>query len=440
MKFKFNLTAKIFLGLVLGVIVGIVLPEQEVVENGKSTFTPQNIFTIGTFSLHTRDLQLLMDIFLRLIKMTIAPLVLSTLVVGIAKVGDKQALGRIGARTIAYFMSATILALSLGLLLVNFFRPGDKLASAIPPAGTETGINAQMNTLKEFVAHTFPKSVIEAMAHNEILAVLVFSIFFGVATLSLPSYQKEVIVKAMDALAHVMLKLINMVMGFAPYGVFGSMAVLVSKIGWQKLLEVYPYLIGTFYLGLAIFILGVLGTIAALARIPYIRLLKAIKLPFFQAFSTASSESAFAQLIESLKKFGCSERIINFVLPLGYSFNLDGSIMYMTFASVFIAQAYGIELTAAQQIQMMLILMLTSKGIAGVPRASLVIIAGTLSSFNIPQEGLALLLGIDHILDMGRSGTNIAGNAVATVLVSKWEKELHLDGQQENTTDFKKIE
>jgi len=421
MKLKLSLTTKIFLGMILGIIVGIILPEQKQIVDGKEITTPQNIFTIGSFTLHTRDLQLLMDIFLRLIKMTIAPLVLSTLVVGIAKVGDKKALGRIGVRTIGYFLFATLLALSLGLVLVNIFRPGDLLSASLPPQGTETGINAQMNTLKSFVEHTFPKSVIDAMAHNEILAVLVFSVFFGIAAISLPEHQKNVIIKAMDALAHVMLKLINMVMGFAPYGVFGAMAVLVSKIGWQKLIEVYPYLIFTFYLGLAIFIFVILGAIAVVLRLPFVRILKEIRLPFFQAFSTASSESAFAQLIESLKRLGCPEKVINFVIPLGYSFNLDGSIMYMTFASVFIAQAYGIELSFAQQIQMMLILMLTSKGIAGVPRASLVIIAGTLSSFNIPQEGLALLLGIDHILDMGRSGTNIAGNAMATCIISKWE-------------------
>jgi len=427
LKIKLNLTTKIFIGLVLGVIIGIIFPEKTEIINGKTVSSPQNLFVINSFTFHTRDLQLLMDIFLRLIKMTIAPLVLSTLVVGIAKVGDKKTLGRIGLRTIGYFLFATLLALTLGLVLVNIFRPGDLLKDAIPAAGTETGINAQMNTLEAFVAHTFPKSVIDAMAHNEILAVLVFAVFFGIATLSLEEKYKTIVVKAMDALAHVMLKLINMVMGFAPYGVFGSMAVLVSKIGWEKLLKVYPYLIITFYLGLVIFIIGILGSIATLARIPFLRLLKSVRVPFFQAFSTASSESAFAQLIESLKKFGCKERIINFVLPLGYSFNLDGSIMYMTFASVFIAQAYGIELTLAQQIQMMLILMLTSKGIAGVPRASLVIIAGTLASFNIPQEGLALLLGIDHILDMGRSATNIMGNALATTLVSKWEGELDLE-------------
>jgi Na+/H+-dicarboxylate symporter len=407
---RINLTTRIFLGLLLGVIIGHLFPD--------------TIFTIGSFSLKTTDFQILSDIFLRLIKMIIAPLVFAVLVVGIAKVGDFNAVGRIGAKTIGYFTFATLLALTLGLVLVNLFKPGEVMNIPLPPAGADSGVSAKAQDLKSFISHIFPTSVIDAMANNEILPIVVFSLFFGIGTAAIGE-QGKVVIKAMDAVAHVMFKVTNFVMNFAPYGVFGAMAAVVSKQG-IGILGGYVYLIACFYGGLIFFIGVVLSSICLAVGIPFGRLFSYIKQPFILAFSTASSEAAFPRTVEALESFGCSNRIVSFVLPLGYSFNLDGSIMYMTFATVFIAQAYGIPLTLGQEITMMLMLLVTSKGVAGIPRASLVVIAGTLSTFNIPQEGLLLLLGIDQILDMGRSATNVVGNAVATCVVSKWEGEFNL--------------
>ncbi|MBC8112018.1 MAG: cation:dicarboxylase symporter family transporter, partial [Verrucomicrobia bacterium] len=397
-----SLTYRIFLGMVIGIFIG--------------HFFPATI-GFGNFSFDTQQLKELGHIFLNLIKMIIAPLVFSTIVVGIAKLGDFNTVGRIGFKTIGYFIFASLLSLTLGMILVNLANPGGIMALELPPKGTETGIQGKLQTFSDFIDHIIPKSLVEAMAKNEILSILVFSIFFGVATASVGE-QGKVIVKAMDAISHIMLKVTNFIMNFAPYGVLGSLAALVAKIGIAKLVQVYPYLIVVFYLGLAIFMFGVLFLICTLAKIPFFRLFNHVKEPFILAFSTASSESAMPKVIEGLEKFGCSSRIVSFVLPLGYSFNLDGSMMNMTFATMFIAQAYNIHISIEQQIFMMLILMVTSKGIAGVPRASLVVVAAILPTFNIPSEGLALLLGIDQILDMGRSATNVIGNAVATALVS----------------------
>jgi Na+/H+-dicarboxylate symporter len=269
--------------------------------------------------------------------------------------------------------------------------------------------------------------VVEAMANNEILPIVVFALFFGVAAASMGEKAKSV-VHAMDTIGHIMFKVTNYVMLFAPFGVFGAIAAVVAKQG-LGIIGGYIYLIACFYSGLLFFGIVILGLICFTLKIPFFKLLGKIKEPILLAFSTASSESAFPKTVEALEKYGCSNRIISFVLPLGYSFNLDGSIMYMTFATVFIAQAYGIELSLQQEITMMLMLLVTSKGMAGVPRASLVVIAGMLSAFNIPEAGLLLLLGIDQLLDMGRSATNVVGNAVATAVVSKWEGELNVPAE-----------
>jgi Na+/H+-dicarboxylate symporter len=291
----------------------------------------------------------------------------------------------------------------------------------LPPQGAETGITAKKTTLASFITHVFPKSVIEAMANNDILPIVVFSLFFGIATAAVGE-QGQIVVKFMDAVAHIMFKVTNYVMGFAPFGVFGAISAVVCTQG-LGVLKGYLYLIVCFFGGLLIFIFIILQAICWIVKIPFWKLIQHVKEPLLLAFSTASSEAAFPKTVEGLEKFGCSNRIVTFVLPLGYSFNLDGSIMYMTFASVFIAQAYNIQLTIAQQITMMLTLLVTSKGMAGVPRASLVVIAGTCAMFGIPVEGLLILLGVDQLLDMGRSATNVIGNAVATAVVSKWEKE-----------------
>lgn len=370
------------------------------------------------------NIQILSDIFLRLIKMIIAPLVFATLVVGVAKVGDFSSVGRIGIKTILYFQFATLLALALGLILVNLFEPGHVMHLPLPPADATSGVAKSAPTLKEFITHVIPKSVVEAMANNEILPLVVFSLFFGVAAASMGEKAKP-LVSAFDTVSHVMFKVTNYVMLFAPFGVFGAIAAVVAKQG-IGIISGYIYLIACFYFGLIFFGIVILGTICFSLKIPFFKLLNHVKEPILLAFSTASSESAFPKTVEALEKYGCSNRIISFVLPLGYSFNLDGSIMYMTFATVFIAQAYGINLSLQQEITMMLMLLVTSKGMAGVPRASLVVIAGMLSAFHIPEGGLLLLLGIDQLLDMGRSATNVIGNAVATAVVSKWEGELNV--------------
>lgn len=365
---------------------------------------------------------LLSDIFLRLIKMIVAPLVFTTLVVGVAKVGDINAVGRIGGKTMLWFLSATLLSLTLGMILVNVFRPGETMNLPLPDASIDTGIQKAALSLKDFIAHVFPKSFAEAMANNEILQIVVFSLFFGVATAAIGE-KGAIVIKAMDAFAHVILKVTGYVMNFAPFAVFGAMTAIIAKQG-LSILSTYAIFIGEFYSGLLILwlLLIFIGFLILKKRI--FRLVSGLKEPVLLAFSTASSEAAYPKTMLQLERFGCKDKIVSFVLPLGYSFNLDGSMMYMTFASLFIAQAYGIHLGFEQQLSMLLILMLTSKGIAGVPRASLVVIAGTIATFNIPEAGLALLIGIDPLLDMGRSATNVVGNSVATAVISKWEGEL----------------
>ncbi len=366
--------------------------------------------------------QLLSKIFLRMIQMILGPLVLSILVVGIAKLGDFKVVGRIGLKTLGYFYFATILSLITGMIAVNIMKPGKIMTLDLPSTGTDTGVEAKKMTLENFITHVFPKSIFEALSTNEVLQIVVFSLFFGVALAAIGEKGKSV-TKALDAISEVMFKIVGYVMKFAPYAVFGSVAAVIAAKG-LGVLGGYLYLIVCFFATLAFFIVVVLWVICITQKIDYWKLLKYVKDALFLSFSTASSEASMPLQIEQLKKFGISERIISFVLPLGYSFNLDGSMMYMTFATGFIAQIYGIELTLGQQVTMLLTLLLTSKGIAGVPRASLVVIAGTLTMFGLPQEGISLVLAVDWLLDMGRSATSVAGNAVATAVVAKWEGEL----------------
>ncbi|ASF46117.1 dicarboxylate/amino acid:cation symporter [Methylovulum psychrotolerans] len=367
-------------------------------------------------------LSVLTDIFLRLVKMIIAPLVFATLVVGMAKMGDIQTVGRIGLKAMLWFFSASLLSLLLGMLLVNLFEPGHALHIALPPVEASSGLPNVKPTLSNFVAHIFPKSIAEAMAANEILQIVVFSMFFGIACASLGELAHPV-VKLLDSLAHIMLKVTSYVMHYAPVAVFAAMAAVISQQGIGVLLS-YGKFIGEFYFGLFV-LCGLLGGFACLflgRRV--LSLLRHIREPMLLAFGTASSESAYPKLLQQLERFGCDEKVCGLVLPLGYSFNLDGSMMYMTFAVLFIAQAYGIDMPLPDQLLMLLVLLFTSKGVAGVPRASLIVIAATLSLFKIPEAGLLLLLGIDQILDMGRSATNVFGNSIASALVSRWEKAL----------------
>ncbi len=367
-------------------------------------------------------LTLLSDIFLRLIKMIVAPLVFTTLVVGVAKVGDIKAVGRIGGKTMLWFISASLMSLLLGMLLVNIWKPGEAMNLPLPSSHADTGIKATALSVKDFIAHIVPKSFAESMATNEILQIVIFSLFFGVATAAIGEKGK-IVIEFFDSVAHIILKVTGYVMNFAPFAVFGAMAAIVAKQG-ISVLSTYALFIGEFYSGMLILwmLLVLIGYSILKKRI--FNLMNRMKEPIMLAFSTASSEAAYPKTLLQLERFGCKDKIVSFVLPLGYSFNLDGSMLYMTFASLFIAQCYGIHLSFEQQITMLLILMLTSKGIAGVPRASLVVIAGTIATFNIPEAGLALLIGIDPLLDMGRSATNVIGNSIATAVVSKWEGEL----------------
>ncbi|MDR6943586.1 dicarboxylate/amino acid:cation symporter [Mucilaginibacter pocheonensis] len=365
---------------------------------------------------------ILSDIFLRLIKMIVAPLVFTTLVVGVAKVGDIKAVGRIGGKTMLWFLSATLVSLLLGMLLVNLFEPGKVMHLPLPNSYLSTGIKKSALSLTDFIAHVFPRSFIEAMANNEILQIVVFSLFFGVATAAIGE-QGKIVIKAMDAIAHVILKITGYVMKMAPIAVFGAITAVIAKQG-LGVLSTYGIFIGEFYFSLVMLWLIIIFAGFIVLRKPVFKLVSNIKDAMLIAFSTSTSEAAYPRVLIELENFGCSNKIVSFVLPLGYSFNLDGSMMYMTFASLFLAQSYDIHLSFGHQLSMLLVLMLTSKGVAGVPRASLVVIAATLSMFNIPEAGLFLLIGIDPLLDMGRSATNVLGNAMATAVVSKWEGEL----------------
>lgn len=367
-------------------------------------------------------LKILTDIFLRLVKMIIAPLVFSTLVVGIAKLGDMKTVGRVGGRALLWFMSASLVSLVLGMVLVNLLKPGVGLHLEATGDATDVIGKTGAFTLKDFIAHLFPKSVVEAMATNEVLQIVVFSIFFGVACASIGDYAKPV-VKLLESVAHVILKMVGYVMNFAPLGVFGAIAAVIAVHG-LGVLSTYAVYIGQFYLGLAVLWAILLGAGFLFLGHRMKELMRRIVQPITIAFSTTSSEAVMPKLMEELERFGCKDRVVSFVLPLGYSFNLDGSMMYMTFASLFIAQVYGISMDLGTQMTMLLTLMLTSKGIAGVPRASLVVVAATLGMFGVPIEGIALILPIDHFCDMGRSATNVVGNAIATSVVSKWEGDL----------------
>ncbi len=455
-KKKNRLTLYILIGLVVGITLGFVL---------NRTYMDQVNKDLETIDLAIKDVQLkkaladsttlvalnadlqklgndrneilkqrdkkvepfsiLADIFLRLIKMIVAPLVFSTLVVGVAKLGDINAVGRIGGKTLLWFVCASLLSLLLGMIMVNLFRPGEAMHLPLPTVGTNSGIVSVGFSLKEFLYHIFPASAVDAMAKNEILQIVVFALFFGVATAAIGESGK-IIITFFDAVAHVILKVTGYVMNLAPLAVLGAMTAIIAKQG-IGILKTYSIFISEFYFSLLMLwcILLFAGFLVIGKRI--YQLIKRVKEPTLLAFSTASSEAAFPKTMQELQRFGCKDKIVSFVLPLGYSFNLDGSMMYMTFATLFIAQSYGIPLSIPTQISMLLVLMLTSKGIAGVPRASLVVIAGTLATFNIPEAGLALLLGIDPLLDMGRSATNVVGNSIATAVVSKWEGELGPD-------------
>jgi Na+/H+-dicarboxylate symporter len=402
-------TTYILIAMVLGILAGWACHE--------AFPDPQTAATIAGY------ISLITDLFLRLIKMIIAPLVISTLIVGITHMGGSSgSLGRVGAKTMGWFISASLVSLLLGMVMVNLLQPGVGLGLPVPDPGVAANLKTSGLTLKEFVTHLVPRSVVEAMATNEILQIVVFAIFAGVAIASLGERAK-LLTEVIEQVAHMMLEITGYVMKAAPLAVFAAIAATITTSG-LGILVTYGKFMGGFYFSLIV-LWGVIFFAGFLVVGPRIlRLAELVREPILLAFSTASSEAAYPKTLERLEEFGVPNRIASFVLPLGYSFNLDGSMMYCTFATLFIAQAYGIELSWGEQITMLLLLMLTSKGMAGVPRASLVVIAATLSTFRIPEAGLLLVMGVDQFLDMGRSATNVVGNSVAAAVVAKWEGNL----------------
>ncbi len=406
---KNRLTTAILIAMVLGLVVGYIINQ------GNDQ---------GLIDGYSKNIKLLATIFIRLVQMIIAPLVFSTLVVGIAKLGDMKAVSRVGTKALIWFFSASLISLTIGLLMVNFFEPGVGMNLTVTDASGVADVTGktQSFSLQNFVEHIVPKSVIEAMATNEILQLVVFSIFFGIALAGLGT-KATPLIKALDVISHVVLKMVGYVMNMAPLGVFGAISAVIATRGLDILITYAKYF-GAFTVGIASLwaLLLVVGYLILGNRL--INLLKRLFSPMVIAFSTTSSEAVFPKMTEELEKFGCRDRIVSFILPMGYSFNLDGSMMYMTFASIFIAQVYGIDLDLGTQLTMLMVLMLSSKGVAGVPRASLVVVAATCGMFGVPVEGIALILPIDHFCDMFRSATNVLGNGLATAAVSKWESEL----------------
>jgi Na+/H+-dicarboxylate symporter len=418
MKKSRPLTIYILFAMILGIIVGYAC--------NKAFPDKQTAATVSGY------ISLVTDLFLRLIKMIIAPLVFSTLVVGIAHMGDSKTVGRIGMKTMGWFITASLMSLTLGLIMVTILRPGENIGLPLPDVTASSNLKTASFSIKEFVTHLVPTSIFAALAGNEMLQIVVFAIFFGLGAAALGELTKPMIL-LIDQVALVMLKVTGNVMKMAPLAVFAAIASTITTQGIGILLT-YAKFMGGFYLSL-ILLWGLLILAGYVFLGPRTgRLVSLIREPFLVAFSTASSEAAYPKLLSQLERFGVSSRIRSFVLPMGYSFNLDGSMMYCTFASIFIAQAYNIHLSLGTEIAMLLLLMVTSKGMAGVPRASLVVIAATLTTFNIPEAGLLLIMGVDQFLDMGRSATNAVGNSIAAAVVAKWEDELSAEGEPETGT------
>lgn len=405
MKSK-SLTTMIIAGLILGIIAGFIV---------------NNVASPETAKAYSQDISILTAIFLRLIKMIIAPLIISTLVVGIAKMGDAKTLGRIFSKTLSLFICASLISIALGLVIVNIFQPGSGINFVAHDAASVASLKAEPFTFNVFISHAIPTSIVDAMARNEVLQIVVFSIFLGCGLAAIGD-KGEPIVHMLDSLVEVMLKITGYVMLFAPFTVFAAISAMIAERGLGVLVSAGIFM-GEFYLTLGMLWVILIGISLATIGPCILRLTKGISEPALLAFTTSSSEAAFPGTLKALEKFGVSPKIASFVLPIGYSFNLVGSMAYCSFATIFIAQACNIHLGMGEQITMLLILMLTSKGMAGVPRASLVVIAATLNQFNIPEAGLILLMGVDPFLDMGRSATNVMSNAMGAALVSRWEGE-----------------
>ncbi len=402
-------TTAIVAALILGVAVGWAC--------NRTAATPAQAKEIASY------FAMLSDIFLRMIKMIIAPLIFSTLVAGLAGMGDGRSVGRIGGRALGWFVMASFASLGIGLLFANLLQPGANVGIPLPATGAEVGLKTSALNLKDFLAHVFPRNIFEALANNEILQILVFSLFFGVALAQLRDTAAGTLVKVIEEAVPVMLKLTGYVMLFAPLGVFAAVANVVTIQG-LGILWVYGKFVSFFYVALFALWIFLIGAGWMVLRERIFRLVEAVRQPMILGFSTASSEAAYPRVMDRLAAFGVSQRIIGFVLPLGYSFNLDGSMIYTTFASLFVAQAYGIDMPLSEQLTMMLVLMVSSKGIAGVPRSALVVVAAVLPTFHLPEAGVLLIMGIDVFLDMGRTATNVLGNSIATAVVAHWEGEI----------------
>lgn len=396
-----KLTLFIFIALILGVVTGWIAPEK------------------------AQKFQILGDIFLRMVKMIIAPLLFSTLVVGIAGHGDIKSIGKVGLKTIIYFEIVTTLALFLGLAIGNLFHPGvgfGTIVNSSSMAAVEKMATIHHgSTMSALVTEIFPTSVIQAMSEGNLLQIVVFSIFFALSICAIGQKAKPVL-DILNSTSEVMFKFTEYVMYFAPIGIFGAMAATVGRNG-IAILATYAKVIFSLYFALALFVAIVLFIACKLVKISFRALINAIKEPALLAFSTASSEAALPKAMEIMEKFGVPKNIVSFVMPTGYTFNLDGSTLYLALGVLFSTQIVGIHLNFEQQILIMIALMLTSKGVAAVPRVSLIVLAGTLASFHYPLIGVAILLGIDQILDMGRTTVNLIGNCVATVVISRWENE-----------------
>ncbi|MFN8667128.1 MAG: cation:dicarboxylase symporter family transporter [Gemmatimonadaceae bacterium] len=407
-----TLTHWILISMVLGILVGTFLPD------------------IG------KELKPISNIFLRMIKSLIVPLLFSTLVIGIAGHGDDmKKVGRLALRSIIYFEVVTTLALAVGLIAVNWIKPGQGIT--LEGASAEMGeqFASKKVTLGGVLEHTVPQSFFEAAAANEVLQVVFFAILFAVALARVKGEPKKIMLSVLESLSEVMFKFVGIVMAFAPFGIGAAIAVTVANSG-LGVLKNLGILVLTLYGALVVFILLVLVPILLIFRIPLKQFLQTVREPALIAFSTASSEAALPQAMQAMEKFGVPRRIVAFVMPTGYSFNLDGSTLYLALASIFVAQAAGIDMPLSQQLIMMLTLMLTSKGVAAVPRASLVILSGALSSFGLPLQGVAVILGVDALMDMARTSVNLVGNCLATAVMARWEGEF----RKESLPEMDKIE
>jgi proton glutamate symport protein len=414
---KLSLTQQIFIGLGLGILVGWLIHK----------FFDNNPHAKETALQWVRVLS---RIFLSLIKVIIAPLIFSTLVVGIAGTGSIREVGRIGLKAMAYFTFATLLALVIGLAAVNLTKPGVgvNLPNEQSAEAKEIAGRASKMTAQDHIVNVFPTSLLKSMAENDVLQIVVFSLLFAIAVASIGEKGKPMIAFC-ESLSEAMFKFTAYVMNFAPWGVGAAMAYTVGNKG-LSVLKNLAMMIFTLYGALAVFILVVLLPIALLIRLPFKRFFQLVKEPAMLAFVTTSSESAFPKALENMERLGVPRRIVSFILPLGYSFNLDGSTLYLSLAAVFVAQAANVTLSWQQQVIMLLTLMLSTKGIAAVPRASLVVLAGTLAQFDLPLEGIALILGVDELMDMARTATNVIGNCLATAVVARWEGEFNDAGNE----------